>query len=330
MAQNKNALIRYRVIDNCLSDQDRKWTLEDMMEACSSALQAENGKEINVSKRTLQLDLQMLRGAQLGYNAPIGVFEKKYYRYTDETFSIAKLSTTENDKEILEKSLRLLSYYQEKPILKGLSPLLLELSDRLEESPKIIQSSVKESAYSNKILDLQKAIQGNVVLDVIYQDQNYKKPLSYSVHPQLLVEHNAVWHLVALKKDGSEIIHFSIHDILSWEVNNKMAFIASNKKLIKQYQNVLGLPGDDRKVREIIFKVNKTIANQIEYNPIHSSLKTLKTHKSGAKTFQIDMEINQNLISWFMSHGNNMEVVGPKKIRKLIKEEIKQMVKMYG
>ena len=47
-------------------------------------------------------------------------------------------------------------------------------------------------------------------------------------------------------------------------------------------------------------------------------------------TSQIDMEINQNLISWIMSHGNNMEVIGPKKLRKLIKEEIKQIVKMYG
>ena len=72
MAQNKNALIRYRTIDRCLQNPYRKWTLGDLIQACSDALYEFEGKQVNVSKRTVQLDIQNMRSEKLGYNAPIG------------------------------------------------------------------------------------------------------------------------------------------------------------------------------------------------------------------------------------------------------------------
>lgn len=38
MPVNKNALIRYKRIDQCLRNTNRKWTLEDLVEECSEAL----------------------------------------------------------------------------------------------------------------------------------------------------------------------------------------------------------------------------------------------------------------------------------------------------
>ena len=38
MPANKNALIRYKTIDNCLRNRYRRWTLDDLVEACSDAL----------------------------------------------------------------------------------------------------------------------------------------------------------------------------------------------------------------------------------------------------------------------------------------------------
>ena len=38
MQANKNALIRYKTIDNCLRNRYRRWTLENLVEACSDAL----------------------------------------------------------------------------------------------------------------------------------------------------------------------------------------------------------------------------------------------------------------------------------------------------
>lgn len=38
MPINKNALLRYKTIDRCLRNKYRRWTLDDLVEACSEAL----------------------------------------------------------------------------------------------------------------------------------------------------------------------------------------------------------------------------------------------------------------------------------------------------
>jgi hypothetical protein len=38
MPVNRNALIRYRTIDQCLQNRYKKWTLDDLIEACSDAI----------------------------------------------------------------------------------------------------------------------------------------------------------------------------------------------------------------------------------------------------------------------------------------------------
>jgi len=38
MPANKNALIRYKTIDNCLRNHYRRWTLDDLVETCCDAL----------------------------------------------------------------------------------------------------------------------------------------------------------------------------------------------------------------------------------------------------------------------------------------------------
>ncbi len=66
MAQNKNALLRYRTIDRCLRNTGRRWTLQDLVEACSDALYEYEGKGEPVSTRSVKLDLQMMRSDRIG------------------------------------------------------------------------------------------------------------------------------------------------------------------------------------------------------------------------------------------------------------------------
>lgn len=83
MPANKNALIRYKTIDNCLRNRYRRWTLQDLVDACSEVLYEMEGIDNGVSVRTIQGDIQMMRSDKLGYNAPIEVYERKYYRYSN-------------------------------------------------------------------------------------------------------------------------------------------------------------------------------------------------------------------------------------------------------
>ena len=69
MPANKNALLRYKTIDNCLRNRQRRWTLQDLVDACSEALYDFEGIRKGISTRSVQLDIQMMRSDKLGYNA---------------------------------------------------------------------------------------------------------------------------------------------------------------------------------------------------------------------------------------------------------------------
>ena len=96
MPANLNALIRYRTIDKCLSNPYRKWTIEDLMEACSKALEESRGIYTGISERTIREDIRVMRSDILGFNAPI-VQKDGNYSYEDREYSIFNVSIRETD-----------------------------------------------------------------------------------------------------------------------------------------------------------------------------------------------------------------------------------------
>ena len=129
MPVNKNALIRYKTIDRCLRNRYRRWTIDDLTEACSDALYEMEGITKGVSLRTVQGDLQIMRSDKLGYNAPIEVYDKIYYRYADPDYSINEMPLTDDDCDLLQQAIDLLSGVsggQERVIT-----VLLQLRERL-------------------------------------------------------------------------------------------------------------------------------------------------------------------------------------------------------
>ncbi len=104
MPANKNALIRYKTIDKCLRNRYREWTIDDLVEACSDALYDMEGIRKGISKRSVQGDIQIMRSDKLGYNAPIEVYDKIYYRYSDPNYSIMQMPLTQDDYQVLQEA----------------------------------------------------------------------------------------------------------------------------------------------------------------------------------------------------------------------------------
>ena len=129
MPANKNALIRYKTIDRCLRNPYRRWTIDDLVEACSDALYDMEGIAKGVSLRTVQGDLQIMRSDKLGYNAPIEVYDKIYYRYADPNYSISDMPLTDDDCTLLLRAIQLLS--SETANLEDVKQILAQVRERL-------------------------------------------------------------------------------------------------------------------------------------------------------------------------------------------------------
>ena len=61
-----------------------------------------------VSLRTVQGDIQVMRSDKLGYNAPIEVYDQRYYRYSDPQYSITDMPLCEDDFLLIKKAVELL------------------------------------------------------------------------------------------------------------------------------------------------------------------------------------------------------------------------------
>lgn len=131
MPANKNALIRYKTIDKCLRNRYRTWTIEDLVDACSDALYDMEGIAKGVSKRTVQGDLQIMRSDKLGYNAPIEVYDGKYYRYADADYSISGNPLAPDDCELVEKAVSLIDEVPDADALAELKSVLSKLRGKL-------------------------------------------------------------------------------------------------------------------------------------------------------------------------------------------------------
>ena len=108
MPANKNALIRYKTIDRCLRNRYRRWTLDDLVDACCDALLDMEGIQKGVCARTVQMDIQIMRSDKLGYNALIVVYDKIYYTYADPDYSITEMPLSMDDCKLIKEAITLL------------------------------------------------------------------------------------------------------------------------------------------------------------------------------------------------------------------------------
>lgn len=131
MPANKNALIRYKTIDRCLRNRFRRWTIDDLVDACSDALYDMEGIMKGVSVRTVQGDIQMMRSDKLGFNAPIEVYDNKFYRYADRDYSISDNPLNADDYELVEKAVTLINEIPEDKTLAELKAVLSKLKGKL-------------------------------------------------------------------------------------------------------------------------------------------------------------------------------------------------------
>ena len=97
LATNKNARLRYEALDKCLSNFSRKFYIEDLQKACCDYLSEGPCTDTTVSKRQIYADLKEMEISP-SMHAPIKAYQdgqRKYYRYSQEGFSIVDLTDDE-------------------------------------------------------------------------------------------------------------------------------------------------------------------------------------------------------------------------------------------
>ena len=335
MPVNRNALIRYTTIDKCLRNRYRKWTLEDLMEACSDALYEYEGIRKGVSKRTTQLDIQTMRSEKLGYNAPIIVEEKKFYTYEDPDYSITQLPLSDQDLEKLTDAVEILKQFQDFNHFKEMSSLIQKLENKIytEEtgSRPIIHMDKNENLKGLEHLnELYQAILKKKVVQIQYKSFKAKQSQRIYFHAYLLKEYNNRWFVVGKKNKTDIILTLALDRILYLSLAEEVKYKDDPEFHPSiYYKDIIGATKNEGLLpRKITLKVDKKNAPYIITKPMHSSQQVISNNEDGM-IFTIKVVPNYELERMILGYGDAMEVISPNAIRRRIKYIVKKAWLLY-
>ena len=335
MALNKNALIRYKTIDKCLQNGYRQWTLEDLIEACSDALYEYEGRSINVSKRTVQLDIQMMRSDKLGYNAPIEVYDRKYYRYADEGYSMTDIPLNENDMNVLSETVEMLKQFKDFSLFSELGGIIQRLEDKVytekTRRSSIIHLDKNENLKGLHWLDeLYQAIQKKVVLKVEYKSFKATEANVITFHPYLLKEFNNRWFLIGMGNKNRGVVNLALDRIVAVDYDFSTPYEENDFDADAFYKDVVGVTVS--RVRPSVVKlwIDKHNAPYVLTKPLHHSQRLIKEYEDGSIEITFLVKPNFELERLLLGFGESMEVLKPEKLRNRIAEKLRNAALKYG
>src|SRR5690606_22028616 len=123
-----------------------------------------------------------------GYNAPIEVYDKKYYRYEDPDFSITDIPLNESDMHVLSESVEMLRQFKDFSLFSELGGIIQRLEDKIytekTHRPAIIHLDKNEQLKGLEHLDtLYQAILKQVVLKITYRSFTARDSSVMTFHP---------------------------------------------------------------------------------------------------------------------------------------------------
>ena len=332
MPVSKNALIRYKTIDRCLQNHYRRWTLEDLIDACSDALYELEGRDEGVSKRTVQLDLQNLRKL---YSAPIKVVDHKYYVYEDQDFSITESPLSEEDvKQMAEavKVLQELSGFQEFSGMEG-------IMGRLEDVVHIARDKSRPVVFFEKndrlkglefIRPLHKAILEKHPVRMTYQSFRARVPNTFIFHPYALKEFNNRWFIFG-RRGKKDIENLALDRIVELTETPDIPYVEDPSFIPEEwFADMVGVTKfRSDKPERVVRWASPEEAPYISTKPLHSSQKIIEIREDGSTLFELNVILNRELVRLLFGFAEGIKVLTPRKLVYMMKNHFSRGVERY-
>lgn len=332
MAVNKLALVRYKILDQCFRDTKKQYTLDALVSEVSNALFEMEGIQGGVGKRTVQADIQFMRDSKFGYDAPIQVVKKKYYSYSNPSFSISNSPISESELIKLKNVLSTIKQINGIGLLDELKTAALRLENSFEDKQTdIIQFESSPSAHGTEWLPvLFNAIRNQSTLMIRYHSFKRNEPLNVIVSPYLMKEHRNRWFLFCKEQHSNNLENRALDRIKSIHEIPSIPFEPyEGVPISRLLDEVIGVTIDRKqRAQNVVFSVDLKMSPYIESKPLHHSQELIATYASH-KTFRIRVQLNFELEKELLSLGESIKVLKPTTLVRRIERRLKLATQQY-
>lgn len=336
MPKNKNALIRYEVLDNCFSNWNRKYFMEDLIEAVNNKL-AEEGIHVDgIKRRQIYNDMEFMEKYY-------GVVIKKhrenrrtYYRYEDKSMSI-KFTLPSNIEYGLVKAIVARILHLDAPELddkaRAIIAELLDKFARKQSNKPIIILDYNEYVQGAKFIEpLFNAIYEKKPLRITYQRYREADPVTIIFHPYVIRQYNYRWFVIGRhEQEQASRWVLALDRIKEIEEENTIPYKESPVENWKDYfEDLIGVTWPEgERPQEVKLVFTQEFAPYIQTKPLHPSQKA-KQLPDGRLEVRIYVVLNYELENLILSFGQHVSVVSPEVLRDRIKNRLQQALLHYA
>ena len=333
MATNKNAQIRYKILDNCFRNNGRRYFIEDLILECDKKLSEIDTNSKGISRRQIFDDINFMESSEGWEIDLLRLKENKrvYYRYTDTSFSINNMPLNETEINRLQTVLQTISQFKGMPQFEWMYELL----------PKLKQGSATASPNTIMEFENNQDLKGIEYIGVLYDAILYKKVLKIEylqsfenkvqliIHPYYLKHYNRRWFLFGYNPETEKYDwNLALDRILGIE-EIRSSYILSTIDWSEYFDDIIGVSKPtDANLEKITLHFYGKTGHYIESNPIHAYQK----HRwLDSQTLEVDLELyfNYELERLILSYADSVKVIEPQSLIDRIKERIEKGISQY-
>lgn len=334
MATNKNANLRYHLLDKCLSNPVKKYFIQDLIDTCTERLLETNANSRGISRRQVLDDLKYMVSEE-GYRAPIEHLKdgkKTYYRYSDKNFSIDQQPLNQADIEQIRSAMDILRRFEGMPQFAWVN----ELSPKLEQAFMMEQNvspiiGFDNNAYLEGIAYLGKLFEYILykqTLCITYQSYKSEQAQKFTIHPYYLKQYNNRWFLLGWNAALDRISNLAL-DRIKYIEEEAQPYRTNNIDFEEYFDDIIGVTLTDGKEKEkVILRFFPSSAPYVLSKPLHHSQKRI-SYIDEVLTISIEVIPNYELESLILSFGERVEVLMPNIFKIKIAERLTLTKSIY-
>jgi len=335
MATNKNAMIRYKVLDNCFRNSGRRYFIDDLISECDSVLLEIDPDSNGISRRQIFEDIAFMESTE-GWSIELEKLrdgKKVFYRYTDMTFSINNMPLNEVEINQLKTAVDILSQFRGMPQFDWMNELVPKLQQGISAgmSDTIMEFDSNQYLKGIEYLGpLHNAIFYKKVLSISYRPFENDLPFDVEIHPFFLKQYNNRWFLFGYNPEKEKYDwNLAIDRIVSiMEIN---AVYMGNTKIDWQeyFDDMIGVTKPiDKEPEIVVLHFKGRTGNYIETKPLHGSQKA-KWINQNTLEIRLNIIINYELERLILSYADNVVIVQPTNLATAIKNRLIEALKLF-